>query len=709
MTQKQIEQHNIVRFRTWEFHVSDEALYNVQDAAEPKLVPLENICRKALAYFIRNPDRIISRDELLDKVWNVTNVTDVRISRAISILRGALGDDANKPSYILTIPKSGYKFIAFNSDAEKYDLHTPRKRKKLYLAAAISVLALALGGSFFIANTQPSQAMKSYTMHESLGNAMDFHLSPNSKLMAFVLETDIDPMAVNKDVGGNLAIKNFDTSETVVIKKRPDVGAIVGPVWHPTERKLAYRVVAPSSLCEIRIATLSEDYTGIVEESAPIECGKEFTFLGKMAWSFDGQHLIYPDFSHVTENIGIYRVNVETGVKDQLTSPPANSLGDYYISASPSKNELVFLRDDSKTLAQLWLLDLNTFEQTRVHAFDNSVYPHFVEWLPDESGFLYQGSKNEFIAIDRKTSEHRPFGEFVSGVQSIQFCNTGKIFAASYTGQQHATGKASNPFLSKDIQFNIHTKNPYYFVNPVSDLPDAYFSAPESLLELWIDFKDGRKRQVETFEANHFNAKAVFSADGKQLLAIVGESVWLSRLDGIKEQLNRPGQILLNPIWSSRPNEILAIVPAENWSLISIDIQSKAQRTLGYGYSFFQQSPDGNYELFVKTNRDEVMLRKANSSETRRIDLADFDRTKSIKASFVNDHLYIKCSRCELNGETGGQVLVRHNLKTNKTETKSLPVFGDDRDFHVTADEQELFFDVKEKHRKYSLNVLSPK
>jgi hypothetical protein len=454
---------------------------------------------------------------------------------------------------------------------------------------------------------------------------------------------------------------------------------------------------------------VNENFTAVLEESPPIECSKEFTFLGKMAWSFDGQHLIYPDFSHVTENIGIYRVNVDTGVKDQLTSPPANSLGDYYISASSNKNELLFLRDDSKTLAQLWLLNLNTFEQSRVHTFDNSVYPHFVEWLPDESGFVYQGSKNEFIAIDRMTREQRQIGEFVSGVQSIQFCKTGKIFAASFTGQQHATGKASNPFLSKDIQFNIHTKNPYYFVNPVPDLPDAYFSAPESLLELWIDYKDGRKRQVETFEANHFNAKAVFSPDGKQLLAVVGESVWLSRLDGIKEQLNRPGQILLNPIWSSRPKEILAIVPAENWSLISIDIESKSQLTLGYGYSFFQQSPDGNYELFVKTNRDEVMLRHVKSSVAYPVDVPDFDRTKSIKASFVNDNLYIKCSRCEPDGEPSGQVLVRHNLKTNTTETTSLPVFGDDRDFHVTSDEQTLFFDVKEKHRKYSLNVLSPK
>lgn len=709
MTQKQIEQQNIVRFRTWEFHVSEEALYNVQNAAEPKLVPLENICRKALAYFIRNPDRIISRDELLDKVWNVTNVTDVRISRAISILRGALGDDANKPTYILTIPKSGYKFIAFNSDSDKYDIPTRRRPNRFYLAAAFSVVALALGGSFFMGMTQPSKAMKSYTMHESVGNAMDFHLSPNSKLLAFVSETEIDPMAVNKDLGGDLSIKNFDTSETVFIKKKPDIGTIVGPVWHPSERKLAYRVVSPSSFCEIRIVTLNEQFTDVIEEFAPIECSKEFTFLGKMAWSFDGQHLIYPDFSHVTENIGIYRVNVDTGVKDQLTSPPANSLGDYYISASPSKNELLFLRDDSKTLAQLWLLDLNTFEQTRVHAFDNSVYPHFVEWLPDESGFVYQGSKNEFIAIDRMTRVQRQFGEFVAGVQSIQFCNKGKIFAASYTGQQHATGKANNPFLSKDLRFNIHTKNPYYFVNPAKDLPDAYFSAPESMLELWVDFKDGRKRKVETFDANHFNAKAVFSPDGNELLAIVGESVWLSRLDGIKEQLNRPGQILLNPTWSSRPNEIMAIVPATNWSLISIDTQSKAQRTLGYGYNYFQQSPDGNYELFVKTNRDDIMLRNVKSSVAYRVDVADFDRTKAIKASFVNDNLYIKCSRCELDGVSDGQVLVRHNLKTNTTETMSLPVFGDDRDFHVSSDEQTLFFDVKEKHRKYSLNVLSPK
>lgn len=709
MTQKQFDNDNIARFRDWEFHFSEDALYNAKDANELELVPLENICRKTLAFFIKNPDRVISREELLEKVWNVTNVTDVRIARVISLLRSALGDDANNPIYILTIPKSGYKFIGFNSETVKNDSQYWLRYQKRVIVAALSFCVLAFAGFMFWGLLGQQKAMKSYTMHESVGNAMDFNLSPNSQLLAFVSESEIDPMAVNKDLGGNLTIKNFATSETMVVKKKPDIGAIVGPVWHPLERKIAYRVVEPSSFCEIRIATLSENFSTIIDESQPIECSKEFTFLGKMAWSFDGKHLIYPDFSHVTENIGIYRVNVETGVKDQLTSPPANSLGDYYISASKTKNELAFLRDDSKTLSQLWLLDLNTFEQSRVYAFENSVYPHFVEWLPDESGFVYQGIQNAFIAIDRVTKNKEQFGEFVAKVQSIQFCNTGKIFAASFSGQQYATGKSSNPFLSNSFQFNIHTKNPYYFVNPMKDLPDAFFSAPESVLELWIDYKDGRKRKVETFDSNHFNAKAIFSNDGKQLIAVVGDSVWISRLDGVKEQLNKPSQILVNPSWSANQREVFGIVPADNWSLISIDIQTKEQKTIGHSYSFFQQSPDGNFEVFIKTNSDEVMIRNVKTAATYPIAVTNFDRTKSIRASFVNDHLYVKCSRCSMEGFPSSQVIVRHDLKTNQTETKSLSVFGDDRDFHVTTDEQELYFDVKEKHRKYSLNVISPK
>jgi DNA-binding winged helix-turn-helix (wHTH) protein/Tol biopolymer transport system component len=58
------------------------------------------------------PGRAISRDSLIDAVWERRQVNDEVLSRAIADLRQALGDDARAPRYIETLPKLGYRLVA---------------------------------------------------------------------------------------------------------------------------------------------------------------------------------------------------------------------------------------------------------------------------------------------------------------------------------------------------------------------------------------------------------------------------------------------------------------------------------------------------------------------------------------------------------------------------------------------------------------------
>ena len=51
----------------------------------------------------------VSRDELIAAVWKHPHVSDEALSRCISILRHALGDDSAQPRFIETIPKRGYR------------------------------------------------------------------------------------------------------------------------------------------------------------------------------------------------------------------------------------------------------------------------------------------------------------------------------------------------------------------------------------------------------------------------------------------------------------------------------------------------------------------------------------------------------------------------------------------------------------------------
>lgn len=54
----------------------------------------------------------VSRDDLIKSAWGHTCVTDEALSRCISLIRQALGDDCRAPRIIETIPKRGYRLLA---------------------------------------------------------------------------------------------------------------------------------------------------------------------------------------------------------------------------------------------------------------------------------------------------------------------------------------------------------------------------------------------------------------------------------------------------------------------------------------------------------------------------------------------------------------------------------------------------------------------
>jgi len=83
-----------------------------------------------LVYFLQNPERLISHEELFSSVWEGRFVDDSAIRLAVNVLRKALQDNHKRPEYILTVHKKGYRFTAKVSidallDAVIADLSNP--------------------------------------------------------------------------------------------------------------------------------------------------------------------------------------------------------------------------------------------------------------------------------------------------------------------------------------------------------------------------------------------------------------------------------------------------------------------------------------------------------------------------------------------------------------------------------------------------------
>jgi TolB-like protein/DNA-binding winged helix-turn-helix (wHTH) protein/Tfp pilus assembly protein PilF len=65
-----------------------------------------------LIFLVESRANVATKEELLERVWPDTFVEESTLTRSISVLRKALGDTPEGHSYILTVPKRGYRFVA---------------------------------------------------------------------------------------------------------------------------------------------------------------------------------------------------------------------------------------------------------------------------------------------------------------------------------------------------------------------------------------------------------------------------------------------------------------------------------------------------------------------------------------------------------------------------------------------------------------------
>ncbi len=65
-----------------------------------------------IALLVENRERLVSRDEIIEKVWDGRIVSDAAISSRIKSARQALGDDGKAQRYIKTIHNQGLRFVA---------------------------------------------------------------------------------------------------------------------------------------------------------------------------------------------------------------------------------------------------------------------------------------------------------------------------------------------------------------------------------------------------------------------------------------------------------------------------------------------------------------------------------------------------------------------------------------------------------------------
>jgi TolB-like protein/Tfp pilus assembly protein PilF len=84
----------------------------VELRAGGKVVDLERQVFGLLALLVENSERLVSKDEIIEKVWDGRIVTDAAVASRVKSARAALGDDGKSQQFIKTIHGQGYRFVA---------------------------------------------------------------------------------------------------------------------------------------------------------------------------------------------------------------------------------------------------------------------------------------------------------------------------------------------------------------------------------------------------------------------------------------------------------------------------------------------------------------------------------------------------------------------------------------------------------------------
>ncbi len=131
-----------IRFAEFEVDLQSQELF--RDGA---LVKLPNQSFQALAALLERPGQLVTREELRTRLWPDKRVVEFEqgLNAIINRLREALGDSAESPKFIETLPRRGYRFVGLPAATSPEGPHQPLSRgTRLAAAAVIAVVALGI-------------------------------------------------------------------------------------------------------------------------------------------------------------------------------------------------------------------------------------------------------------------------------------------------------------------------------------------------------------------------------------------------------------------------------------------------------------------------------------------------------------------------------------------------------------------------------------
>jgi Tol biopolymer transport system component/DNA-binding winged helix-turn-helix (wHTH) protein len=534
-------------FRVGEYEINRDlnqiSLGEYVQIVEPKIM-------EVLYYLASNAEQVISRQELMDKLWP-TKVSDGAISRVVGLLRKALKDNSESPEYIQTIAKKGYRLIApvslvekveaielvklteskqlqnqLNDDLASNEIKVKKNAKTQYVFVGIFIsIIVATFVLMFAKNTEENviniQQPKFSQQTSEPGFEREASLSQDKNWLVYHHRK-------NADESYNLYLKIRSTQEIIQLTNSVFNDRV--PAISADKSQIAFFSKGQNS-CGLNILTLDKNAKPIKTKEV-YKCGA-IEHYSNLVFSKDNQSLFFTDRSASDVPYQIYQITLTTGKIDEITRRQDNYYGDNELALSPDGKKLVFFRNKYWGNNQVYIKNLETGEQKKIAELGFLSWNP--SWTPDGKNILFS---------DNRTG----------GALKLLNVKTGNISTL-----YHSMQKIKSPELSfdgKSIVYAVETANVDLFKAKLS--PDGIMSETKMLVS-----------------SSKFDSQPSYSSDGEHLLFLSDRNgmvqLWLQSATKLTVFESLPIDVGID-FYSWHPNGINVVVATNDKQLYLLDI-----------------------------------------------------------------------------------------------------------------------------------------
>src|SRR6266436_4248889 len=336
-----------------------------------------------LSTLVDRPRELVTREELRQRLWPSDTFVDFEhsLNSAVKKLRLALGDPAEAPVFIETLPRRGYRFLqpveaVIENRSQEAVGPANRRGAVIRLAAVVAAAGIAFLVFRLTAHkAAPNVRLAPLTTFQGQEIAPSF--SPDGTQFAFAWTGD-----------ATTAAEGFDLYTEVIGTERPlrltaHPSAWIAPAWSPDGRSIAFSRISLAGESGIyAVSALGGSERKLVEASfAP------FWILSASAlsWSPDGRLLAYsetPPGGPVT----MWLLSVESLRKTRIH--PAVACQDAWNPTfSPEGKRLAFACSSSIGVWSVYVQPLSGGAATRVASATG--FPGGLCWTPDGSRIVF--------------------------------------------------------------------------------------------------------------------------------------------------------------------------------------------------------------------------------------------------------------------------------------------------------------------------------